>query len=113
MINSFSNSSAVRFVEDILAGLANVSLYDNINWDSDNMFLRFKDYVVAEEEELEKRMRGVTYYIEDTSTLELISGGARPEKVWSVFICFAYADGLSAPASTALFASQTESANPH
>jgi hypothetical protein len=71
----------MRFVEKIIAGLSNVSLSDNIDWESDAMFLRFKDHVVEEEEELEKRMRGVTYYIEDTSTLELISGGARPEKV--------------------------------
>jgi hypothetical protein len=85
MINNFSISYEVRFVEKILAGLSNVSLYDNIDWDSDVMFLRFKDYVAEEEKELENRMRRVTYYIEDTVTLELISGGARPEKVRQIF----------------------------
>jgi hypothetical protein len=80
-MHAFAQSWQVQFIEWILCGLTNVDMWDNTSWDSDTMFLRFKDYVIDSEQEIQKRLRGVNYYIDDANTLNLTAGAGRPEKV--------------------------------
>ena len=45
------------------------------------MFLKFKDYVVENEQKIEHGLRGVKYYLDEANTLSIVAGDGRPEKV--------------------------------
>ena len=86
IISEFITSWHVRWVEDFLSGLRSVSDFDSTDWESDVMFARFKDYVIENEQRIERKLRDFSYYIDEANTLSLVAGDGRPEKV-SLFIC--------------------------
>ncbi|RPD69593.1 hypothetical protein L226DRAFT_446030, partial [Lentinus tigrinus ALCF2SS1-7] len=81
IIGDFISSWTVRWIEDFLSGLRDVEQWDSTDWESDVMFLKFKDYVVENERKLEHNLRGVKYYLDETNTLSIVAGSGRPEKV--------------------------------
>ncbi|KAI0699900.1 hypothetical protein C8T65DRAFT_296564 [Cerioporus squamosus] len=80
IISDFITSWQVRCVEDILSGLRDVEQWDSTDWESDVMFLKFKDYVVEHEQKIEHNLRGVKYVIDEANTLKIVAGDGRPEK---------------------------------
>lgn len=81
LISDFVSSRQVWWVEDFLSGLGSVSAFDSTDWDSDVTFLKFKDYVVDNEQKIERKLRDIGYYIDEANTLTLVAGNGRPEKV--------------------------------
>lgn len=81
IIADFVSSWHVRWVEDVLSGLRDVDEWDSIDWASDTMFMKFKDYVIENERKMEHNLRGVNYVIDEANTLSLVAGDGRPEKV--------------------------------
>ncbi|RPD72434.1 hypothetical protein L226DRAFT_154051 [Lentinus tigrinus ALCF2SS1-7] len=80
IIADFISSWHVRWIEDFLSGLRDVEQWDNTDWESDGMFLKFKDYVVENERKFEHNLRGVKYYLDEANTLSIVAGDGRPEK---------------------------------
>ena len=81
IISEFITSWHVRWVEDFLSGLRDIDQWDNTDWVSDVMFLKFKDYVIENEQKMERGLRGVKYVIDEANTLRIVAGDGRPEKV--------------------------------
>lgn len=81
IIADFISSWPVRWVEDFLSGLRDVEQWDDTDWESDVMFLKFKDYVVENEQKIDHNLRGVKYVIDEANTLKIVAGDGRPEKV--------------------------------
>lgn len=86
LVANFVSSRQVSWVEDFLSGLRSVSDFDSTDWESDVMFAKFKDYVIENEQRIERKLRDFSYYIDEANTLSLVAGDGRPEKV-SLFIC--------------------------
>ncbi|RPD69596.1 hypothetical protein L226DRAFT_575426 [Lentinus tigrinus ALCF2SS1-7] len=80
IIAEFITSDYIHWVEAILSGLHDIDEWDHTDWESDVMFLKFKDYVVEIERKIEHNLRGVKYYLDEANTLSTVSGGGRPEK---------------------------------
>ncbi|KAK7040772.1 hypothetical protein VNI00_009678 [Paramarasmius palmivorus] len=80
IIAEFMTSWEIRKIEDLLSALRDVDLWDDTNWDSDVRFLKFKDYVVGNETNMDKELRRVNYYIDEANTLAMVTGSGRPEK---------------------------------
>ncbi|KAI0699895.1 hypothetical protein C8T65DRAFT_580789, partial [Cerioporus squamosus] len=81
IIAEFISSWQVRWVEDFLSGLRDVTNWDSTDWENDGMFLKFKDYVVENEQKMERNLRGVKYAIDQANTLSIVAEDGRPEKV--------------------------------
>ncbi|KAI0699891.1 hypothetical protein C8T65DRAFT_296383 [Cerioporus squamosus] len=79
IISSFISSPHVRWVENFLSGLRDVKQWDNTDWES-GMFLKFKEYVVENEQKMERNLRSVRYFIDEANTLSVVVGFGRPEK---------------------------------
>ncbi|RPD68335.1 hypothetical protein L226DRAFT_346944 [Lentinus tigrinus ALCF2SS1-7] len=80
IIGDFISSWHVRWIEDFLSGLRDVEQWDSTDWESDVMFMKFKDYVVENERNIEHNLRGVNYYLDEANTLSIVAGNGRPEK---------------------------------
>ncbi|RPD68326.1 hypothetical protein L226DRAFT_527321 [Lentinus tigrinus ALCF2SS1-7] len=80
IIADFVSSWDVHWIERFLAGLRDVKQWDSTDWESDVIFLKFKDYVVENERKLEHNLRGVNYYVDEANTLSIVAGNGRPEK---------------------------------
>ncbi|KAI0779272.1 hypothetical protein C8Q74DRAFT_1367187 [Fomes fomentarius] len=80
ILNEFIDSFEMQFVEDLLSGLRGFEQWDYTDWDSDVTFLKFKDYILDNETRMEKTLKRLKYYIDDTNTLTLVVGAGRPEK---------------------------------
>ena len=81
LVADFVSSRQVSWVEDFLSGLRDIDQWDNTDWVSDVMFLKFKDYVIENEQKMERGLRGVKYVIDEANTLRIVAGDGRPEKV--------------------------------
>ena len=86
LISEFTGCWQMRWVEDVLSGLRDVDEWDDFDWEDDNVFLKFKDYVVENEGRMERSLRGVNYYLDAANTLTVVAGEGRPEKVGSACI---------------------------
>ena len=82
-VSEFVHGWSLSFVEDIMSGLRDVEEFDEVDWEYDILFARFKDYVLEEEAKLEKTLGTVNYFLDDENTLALVAGHDRPEKVGS------------------------------
>lgn len=71
----------MRFVEKLLSGLKDPSILDDVDWDYNLLFRRFKGHILEQEAALRSALRLALYYVSDNSTLELLTGGRQPEKV--------------------------------
>jgi hypothetical protein len=78
---NFMVSREVYFIDDILSGLADTNLYDDIIWGHHPLFDQFKKQVLSEERQMEKMLAKMGYRIDQENTLTLITGGKRPETV--------------------------------
>ena len=83
----FITSWGLLFVDDLCSGLSNPEGMDWVDWESNTMFLRFKDFILREEKQLERKLRTVNYSIDDENTLAMVTNGARPEKVRDTMCC--------------------------
>ncbi len=87
IIADFISSWQVRWVEDFLSGLRDVEQWDDTDWESDSMFLKFKDYIVENEQKIDRSLQGVKYVIDEANTLKIVAGDGRPEKVSVSSVC--------------------------
>ncbi len=78
-VNSFLEMNWL--VDSLLSGLRDPSEMNDINWDYNPLFGRFRSHLLEQEVELEKSLRTATYYLDDDNTLQLITHGKQPEKV--------------------------------
>ena len=78
-LNAFVESTGLRFVALLLSGIA-VS-EDQIDWENDTLFCRFKDYILEQEQKMRDVLHSISYCIDDESALKMLTGGRQPEKV--------------------------------
>ncbi|KAM5536716.1 hypothetical protein V8D89_009643 [Ganoderma adspersum] len=79
-ISRFFSSWSVHFVEDMLSGLRDIEEWEFVDWDRHHVFLRFKEYVVNTEKQMEERLRTFRYCLDDANTLTIVAGESTPEK---------------------------------
>ncbi|KAI0630036.1 hypothetical protein C8Q77DRAFT_236077 [Trametes polyzona] len=80
IVGGFMYSTQVYLAENLLSGLHEGDGWNMIDWNWDNTFARFKDYVVDRERQLEQRLQRLRYVIDEANTLAgLIVKGERPE----------------------------------
>lgn len=77
----FVHSWEVCVVEDLLGGLRDVEQWDDMDWEDDAIFLKFKDHVLDTEAKMERGLRAVKYCIDAANTLIIVAGDGRPERV--------------------------------
>ena len=71
-----------RPLDTVVGGLRGARGWDSIrDWDQDQVFSKFKDYVVAEEKRLKITLRRLSYDIRQDNTLHILMRRGRPEKV--------------------------------
>src|SRR5258707_1309332 len=68
-------------IKSILSGLRGAKDWEETDWDHDNLFMRFKDYVLDEERALKTILRQLAYHIDQDNTLHTLTGDNSPEKV--------------------------------
>lgn len=78
LIDRFMGCVPLREVEAILAGIR--SSQDDKSWDAD-LFSRFKDRVDNEEASTHRMLEKLLYYLDEPTTVAMILGPGRPEKV--------------------------------
>jgi hypothetical protein len=81
IIGKFFDSSALRFIEDILSGIQDEGGYDDLDWEHNYFFGHFKTYILAEQRRMGKTLDSLTFYIDQDNTLTVVTGGGRPETV--------------------------------
>lgn len=81
IISDFVSSREVFMVEDCLSGLRDIYQWEYVDWDSNVLFLKFKDYVVENEQRMERNLQSFQYCIDEANTLNIVAGNERPEKV--------------------------------
>jgi hypothetical protein len=84
-VNRFLDSWPLRFIDDMLAGLVDVDLWEDFDWDQQPVWLNFKDYITGREQRFDEALQSLGYNIDDENTLTLITGGGRPEAVSSIY----------------------------
>jgi hypothetical protein len=81
IVGDFIGSSAIRFVDDILAGIQTQG-YNGVEWDHDVNFSLFKKHIYSEQYRMEKNLTSILYNIDQENTLAVVTGGgSRPETV--------------------------------
>lgn len=81
VVNQFVTCIPLGYIDSLLAGLRNPSRHHAVDWDCNPQFVKFKDSIVQQEDEIEAILCSVTYNLDDENTLTLVTGGDRPEKV--------------------------------
>jgi hypothetical protein len=77
----FMVSRAVYFIDDLLSGLEDTNLYDDIIWGHHLIFEQFKGHVLSEERQMEKMLAEMRYRIDQENALTLVTGKKRPQTV--------------------------------
>lgn len=102
-LGAFLMSPQLSFAENLLSGLRTSDGRSGADWDWDNAFAKFKNYVVDHESQLAKRLRRVRYLVDEANTLStLIVGSERPETVSESKLhpeTIVYSDGVLVRAS--------------
>ncbi|KAJ7291238.1 hypothetical protein C8J57DRAFT_1704891, partial [Mycena rebaudengoi] len=82
VVSTFVFSNATIWTESILAGLCKVEDFDAMDWENDEIFLKFKDWVLGNEKRMKTVLRRLSYQIDQHNTLVTITGGysGRPER---------------------------------
>lgn len=84
--NAALSSNLKQRAEDVLPGLGDTEKWDEFYWEADYLFSKFKDYVVENEGRMERTLRAVHYRLDMASTLTIVAGEGRLEKVRSTCI---------------------------
>jgi len=80
-VNAFIGAPMFRwFIDHILLGLKDPIAMDDIDWNRNHLFLRFKHHISQQESEMEQALRTVAYYVDCGSTLQMITRGGDPEQ---------------------------------
>ena len=80
-VNEFWESRGVRFIDTLLCGLQEPAAMDDIDWDHNQLFNRFRAYIDEQEEAMRSMLDVVAYNLDDHTTLKLVTRGSQPEKV--------------------------------
>ncbi|KAF9064589.1 hypothetical protein BDP27DRAFT_153111 [Rhodocollybia butyracea] len=80
IVSEYVNDWPFDFATDLLVGLHNVNSFDDVDWEYDTLFSRFKDYVVEDENRIDNILCTLNYTVDDEGTLLIIAGAARLEK---------------------------------
>jgi hypothetical protein len=81
IIANFISSWEVFTVENFLSGLRDTEKWDDTDWSSDATFLKFKDYIVKTETNMDHRLRAFNYNIDEVNILTMVTKGVRLERV--------------------------------
>lgn len=81
VINNFMESRGLHFIDKLLCGLHEPAKMDDIDWDHDVLFGRFREYINDREEDMKRMVGAVTYHLDDQTTLRIVTRGGQPEKV--------------------------------
>lgn len=81
VVSQFMYSWSIRATQDLLAGCRNVSYWDGVDWAHDSIFLKFKPWVLENERRMNTFLRRLVYNIDQDNTLNIVTGGGRPETV--------------------------------
>jgi hypothetical protein len=81
VVGEFIGSPALRFIDDVLAGIPDEDTYDDVDWDHDYIFGQFKTHIHAEQRRMKKTLDSLRFNIDQDNTLNVITGGGRPETV--------------------------------
>lgn len=92
VVSQFLDSWSIHATERLLAGCQDVSDWDRMDWAHDSRFLKFKPWVLKNERSMNKILRRLVYFIDQDNTLNIVTGGGRPETVsvtvlWGLCIC--------------------------
>ena len=79
--------TGLRFIEALLSGLRDPNILDDVEWDYNLLFKRFKSYVVRREATIQSALQSASYLLGDHSTLELLMGSRQPENVGYSQLC--------------------------
>lgn len=81
LVSQFMDSWSIQATENLLAGCRDVSDWDGMDWADHSIFLKFKYWVLENERRMNKVLRTLVYYIDQDNTLNIVTGGGRPEIV--------------------------------
>jgi hypothetical protein len=81
VVNEFINSGQVYFINVLLSSIENTEQYDHFDWESDETFNYFKEYILRRELVMKRMLIQLWYYINEENTLTLVAGDDRPETV--------------------------------
>lgn len=81
VVSQFRESWSIQATENLLAGCQNVSYWDYTDWAHDSIFLKFKPWVLENERRMSTFLRRLVYNIDRDNTLNIVTGGGRPETV--------------------------------
>ncbi|KAF9076960.1 hypothetical protein BDP27DRAFT_1397990 [Rhodocollybia butyracea] len=79
-ISLFFRCRPMRFVEDLLAGLRHTDKFEDIDWEEDIVFSKFRDYISSNETNMKSKLRELEYNIGDKTALQAVTGQGRLEK---------------------------------
>ncbi|KAF8553591.1 hypothetical protein OG21DRAFT_1441706 [Imleria badia] len=79
VVSQFMHSWSIHATEDLLAGCRDVNDWDGMDWADHSIFLKFKSWVLENEGRMNKVLRTLVYYIDQDNTLNIVTGGSRPE----------------------------------
>ena len=77
----FIESPRMRFVEDLLCGLRDPKNMDNVDWNNNPLFKRFKPYIQEQQDEMDRFLEKISYNIDAENTLRVVTQYRQPEKV--------------------------------
>lgn len=81
-VGNFLNGYSMNFVQDVLCGIQDVDGLENAYyWKNSFTFMKFKDYIMGNENRFKTVLRRISYWIDQDNTLITVTGGGRPEKV--------------------------------
>ncbi|KAA1470668.1 hypothetical protein DENSPDRAFT_798038 [Dentipellis sp. KUC8613] len=89
-INNFLSSTYVGAFDGLLSGIQDSVTERDFDWDTDPLFLKFRPYILGEEERMRVALESFDYYIDDESALRLVSDTNRPEKYVLAVLCILY-----------------------
>ncbi|TFY62376.1 hypothetical protein EVG20_g6725 [Dentipellis fragilis] len=89
-VNNFISSPYVDAFDGILSGIQESVTERSFDWDTDPLFLKFRSYILDEEERMRVVLESFDYYLDDESTLRLVSDTSRPEKYVLAVLCILY-----------------------
>lgn len=83
LINRFVEG--LEFVDRLICGLGDSKDHlDDIDWESNDTFSKFRSYIDDQEERMAAALRTVAYHLDDENTLRLVTGEREPERVSAI-----------------------------
>jgi len=83
-VSKFLMSDPMIWVEQLLSGIRDVDGWKRAShWENSFIFLKFKEYIGANEKRLKTLLRKISYWVDQDNTLMTVTGGSRPEEVYT------------------------------